>query len=768
MKKESIVIAILSFICTQLTAQTLTGRVLDDKTNHPTEFTNIVLLNKVDSSFIAGTVTDFEGYFTIQANELTSKLIKVSHIGYNDVYIQPNKNKLGDIKLSLNSKILNELVVEGRMHKLENSGIATNIQGSNLKDLGSALDVLGQLPFVIKSEKEIQVFGKGTPLIYINNRLVRDNNMLEELNSANIKKVTVITDPGAEYKGSINSVIKIETIKEQGDGLSGSSTVNTYYEKRFSHNEIQNLNYRIKNWDIFGMLRYSNSKGLMHQDINQSISYDNKHTDVEQQVRQEYKIKNIRGNIGFNATVANNHNIGMKYEYTQTPKNRVLIDPKAQVFKENVLFEELASPSSLSSDENKHYINLYYAGKILPHLSMQFDGDIYKGDTGKDQDITNIRNNNEEFIATKSTQDYELYAGKLKLESPLLGGHTTYGGEYSYTKNKQSYFVNEEGTNHYLQNNKNSSNQSLYAVFALYNRKWGKLALDLGLRYEEIHFNYFGKDGKLKDESKKYRNLFPNVGLTYSGQTFQFMLAYRNTINLPSYYQLRNSIQYSGPYTYEKGNPFLQPTQTNSISLLMMWKGLKVSTMYSMRKNTMLFIPEQYKDDIIVFNPTNIDKSQRLSFGLSYSKRIGFWEPSIDMGVLKDFLTYTPIHQSFNKPMYSVYFKNHFKLPANFQVGVNASYSSKGHSSLSYIYDSSSIGFYITKHFLNKKLRINISGSDVFNMAQRKRLIDVNDIVALQRQHREQRMFTVSATYRFNATKNKYKGNNATNEVYRL
>lgn len=768
MKKGQILVTLLSIICTQLTAQNIVGRVIDEKTNTPTEFTNVVLLNSVDSTFIGGTVTDANGQFSLPANDIMNKIIKISHLGYNETLIRLTKNQLGDIKLSPNSKILNELVVEGRVHKLENSGIATNIQGSHLKDLGSALDVLGQLPFVMKSENEIQVFGKGTPIIYINNRLVRDNNVLEELNSSNIKKVTVITNPGAEYKGNINAVIKIETIKLQGDGLSGSSTVNTYFEKRFSHSEIQNLNYRIKNWDIFGMLRYSDSKGLMHQDINQSISYENKHTDVEQQVREEYKFKTIRSNIGFNVTVAENHNLGIKYEYTKSPNNKIFIHSESQVYKNKNLFEELASPSSLKSEENKHYINFYYAGKILPHLSIQFDGDVHIGDTDRNQDITNIREQTNEFISTKSIQDYKLYAGKLKFESPLLGGQTTYGGEYSYTKNKQYYYVNEEGTNHYLENNQNSSNQDLYAVFALYNRQWGKFLLDFGLRYEEIHFNYFGKEGKLKDESKKYRNFLPNAGLTYSGEQFQFMLAYRNTIDLPSYYQMRNSIQYSGPYTYERGNPFLKPTQTNSISLLMIWKGLKVSTMYSMLKNTMLFIPEQYKDDIVVFNPVNVNKSQRFSFALSYSKRVGFWEPSIDMGVSKDFLHYTPTNQDFKDPRYTVYFKNHFNLPVDFQAGLNASYSSKGHSSLSYMYDSSAIGFYLTKHFLNKKLRINISGSDIFNMAQRKRIMDMNNIVALQSQHREQRMFTISATYRFNSTKDKYRGERATREANRL
>ena len=70
----------------------------------------------------------------------------------------------------------------------------------------------------MKNGDAISVLGKGTPLIYINNRLVRNDNELERLSSTHIKKVTVITNPGPEYDASVSAVVLIEAIRPPGEG----------------------------------------------------------------------------------------------------------------------------------------------------------------------------------------------------------------------------------------------------------------------------------------------------------------------------------------------------------------------------------------------------------------------------------------------------------------------------------------------------------------------------------------------------------------------
>ena len=72
-----------------------------------------------------------------------------------------------------------------------------------MSKLGNGLDVLSHLPFIINKNGNISVLGKGKPLIFINNRLVRNLSELNQINSSDIKRVEIITNPGAEYDATI-------------------------------------------------------------------------------------------------------------------------------------------------------------------------------------------------------------------------------------------------------------------------------------------------------------------------------------------------------------------------------------------------------------------------------------------------------------------------------------------------------------------------------------------------------------------------------------
>lgn len=748
--------------------QNIIGKVIDGITLEPIEFANVVLLNKADSSFILGAVTEADGEFILPVAQSINQLIRISYIGYQDSFVTPISNNIGYIKLNSNAEKLDEVVVKAAVQKVENAGVSTNIQATYLKNMGSALDVLGQLPFVYKTGNEIEVFGKGTPLIYINNRLIRDNTELDEINSFNIKKVTVITNPGAEYDGTVNSVIKIETIKAIGEGLSGSTNVSTYFDRKFSHSEIQSINYRVKNWDIFGLLRFSESRDLMYQNTYQSVLYDEAFTELEQFIREEGYYRSFKANTGFNSTLGKDNSYGVRYEYTKTPKNESFIDANAKVSRNKIPFDDYLSLSSANAQTENHYVNFYYFGTILPWLSLQFDGDLYIGDTERSQNVNNHRLDTEELISTNSKQEYELYAGKLKMTSPLLGGKLNYGGEYSYTKNTQFFYVNDKGNKQDIEENSNKANQGLYAAFAIYNRNWEKFSLDLGLRYEDANFSYYDKDGNLESESKRYRNILPNIALSYSGKKYQMVLSYRSTIYRPSYYQLRNSIQYDGPYTYESGNPFLKPTYKNSLSFLMLWEGFKMSSVYSMYENNILFVPEQYKKDIVLLHPLNVDKSKNFSFSLAYSAKVGVWTPSVEIGLSKDFLTYGTIPKNYKKPRYIFQVRNSFSLPFNILAGIDAVYSTNGNSNFSYIYSASSVNLYLTKLLFKDKLKINIKGNDIFTTDRKKREMHLGNVKVFQDGDQNTRRLTISVIYNFNSTNSKYKGEGATNEINRL
>ena len=91
------------------------------------------------------------------------------------------------------------------------------VENSVLKEAGTANEVLKRLPSVSGNDGDYSVFGKGKAVIYINNREVRDPSELDKLNSADIRDVEIITNPGARYDASVKAVIRINTIRKAGD-----------------------------------------------------------------------------------------------------------------------------------------------------------------------------------------------------------------------------------------------------------------------------------------------------------------------------------------------------------------------------------------------------------------------------------------------------------------------------------------------------------------------------------------------------------------------
>ena len=247
------------YLSPEILAQACEGKIIDATTKEALPFANVVALRATDSVFVSGTVSAEDGTFTLDIPKGQS-LLRVSLIGY-DTYMEvfrAQEQKI--IALSPKQEMLSEVVVTGhaKMFKLENGGITADIQNTPLRTIGNLSEVLGQMPFVNKTENAFTVLGKGTPIVYINNRLVRDNNDLLRIDSRDIKKVTVITNPGAEYDASVNAVIKVETFRPVGEGFSMELWTYNRYNSDWYTQDRASLNYRNKGLDLFASFEYAN------------------------------------------------------------------------------------------------------------------------------------------------------------------------------------------------------------------------------------------------------------------------------------------------------------------------------------------------------------------------------------------------------------------------------------------------------------------------------------------------------------------------------
>ncbi|MDE6791950.1 MAG: hypothetical protein K2J48_02540 [Muribaculaceae bacterium] len=85
------------------------------------------------------------------------------------------------------------------LQRLSNGGLLTEVKGTSLSELGTCADVIAQLPGVISNEGVMEILGRGTPVIYINNRKLVDKSELERLSSKEILSVEILFNPVVKY-----------------------------------------------------------------------------------------------------------------------------------------------------------------------------------------------------------------------------------------------------------------------------------------------------------------------------------------------------------------------------------------------------------------------------------------------------------------------------------------------------------------------------------------------------------------------------------------
>ncbi len=145
------------------------GQIVDEN-NEPMEFVNVVLLTCTDSAFIAGTVTQKDGSFLFEELNAKNGVVKLTSIGYaTQAKLVPPTGNFGTITMSPENIMLGEVIVKSHrpITAIKGNALVTNVENSVLAHAGTANDVLAQVPMVLGREGNFEVFGKGTPFIYM-------------------------------------------------------------------------------------------------------------------------------------------------------------------------------------------------------------------------------------------------------------------------------------------------------------------------------------------------------------------------------------------------------------------------------------------------------------------------------------------------------------------------------------------------------------------------------------------------------------------------
>ena len=761
---------LITFLCfsaiTPMMAQDIKGKIVDEK-GEPLAFANVVLLNRQDSAFVKGVVSGEDGHFAIDS-ACNNGIIKVTSVGYKTAWKDCTGENAGVIKMVADSKVLGEVVVKSSLPKtiLKNGGMTTTVAGSVLEKAGTMEHLLDRIPNVSAQNGNIKVFGRGEPIIYINGRQMRDRSELDRLSSDNIKSVEVIANPGARYAASTKAVIRITTKKILGDGFGFDATTEGSYDEKKNAGGYARLNlYYRRNGLELGAYAYGSKQSSPDEKDLQQMTYLDKTLNQQDRTRWKNKTETFSSRLNASYQFDDNNSLGASISFLRNPKLQTDGKTEGSVLRDEVLTETNTSIRSEFGQNSNWSSNVYYVGKV-GKLGIDFNTDWFwsKGNNKNniDEHYQEVNSEIQNQLVSSTTSKYNrLIASKMVLSYPLFGGDLSVGGEYSFTNRNTNYAIIP---NALADNVIDRIKEGMASAFVTYNRDFGKLNMEAGLRYENVDFKYYDDGKYMAEQSKTYGEWFPSLSISMPFGNVQMQLSYAADIDRPNYWVLRSGVQYSNHYTYETGNPFLVSEISRNTSYDLAYKWLTFNLTYEHVSDPIYQTVEMYKDNTTIglMRMINGKSYNNVTSTLNLQPTFGIWHPMLSAMVEKQwFELETRDGRYLNKPVAMFRFNNTFDTKwAMFSVMMT--YITKGYEENHYIYKPMfNTDLSIYKGFMKDCLTLQLYVSDVFGTNDSHIIGKYGKLKETVFDEFSTSKISLTVRYKFNTTRSKYKGTGA-------
>ena len=761
---------LITFLCfsaiTPMMAQDIKGKIVNEK-GEPLAFANVVLLNRQDSAFVKGVVSGEDGHFAIDS-ACNNGIIKVTSVGYKTAWKDCTGENAGVIKMVADSKVLGEVVVKSLLPKtiLKNGGMTTTVAGSVLEKAGTMEHLLDRIPNVSAQNGNIKVFGRGEPIIYINGRQMRDRSELDRLSSDNIKSVEVIANPGARYAASTKAVIRITTKKIRGDGFGFDATTEGSYDEKKNAGGYARLNlYYRRNGLELGAYAYGSKQSSPDEKDLQQMTYLDKTLNQQDKTRWKNKAETFSSRLNASYQFDDNNSLGASISFLRNPKLQTDGKTEGSVLRDEVLTETTTYIRSEFGQNSNWSSNVYYVGKV-GKLGIDFNTDWFwsKGNNKNniDEHYQEVNSEIQNQLVSSTTSKYNrLIASKMVLSYPLFGGDLPVGGEYSFTNRNTNYAIIP---NTLADNVIDRIKEGMASAFITYNRDFGKLNMEVGLRYENVDFKYYDNGKYMAEQSKTYGEWFPSLSLSMPIGNVQMQLSYAADIDRPNYWVLRSGVQYSNHYTYETGNPFLVSEISRNTSYDLAYKWLTFNLTYEHVTDPIYQTVEMYKDNTTIglMRMINGKSYNNVTSTLNLQPTFGIWHPMLSAMVEKQwFELETRDGQHLNKPVAMFRFNNTFDTKWA-MCSVMMTYITKGYEENHYIYKPMfNTDLSIYKGFLKDCLTFQLYVNDVFGTNDSHIIGKYGKLKETIFDEFSTSKISLTVRYKFNTTRSKYKGTGA-------
>jgi outer membrane receptor protein involved in Fe transport len=783
----------------QVAKVTLSGVVKEKASQMPLPFVNVVVKKAGDSTFVAGTITDDNGRFTIGGVTPGDYAIEFTFVGYQPIVQSLLVGRLsefldlGEFAISESATVLGDVVVQGQRDAVaETLDRKTFKMSDNINQSGgSLLAVMQNLPGVTISEEgtvrlrgndrvAILIDGKQTALTGFGNQTSLDN-----IPASAIDHIDIINNPSAKYDANGNAgIINIIFKKETREGWNGKvglagglgalwikkenlPNIRPQYQATPKINPSVSLNYRKQKINFFlqGDNLYTHT---LNKNEFVDRYYDNGDT-IRQQTKRNRDTNVVTGKTGFDwyKDAANTISVSGLFS------SEKILDRGDEPFYNGSLTERLRLWQFLE-DELKTTVTatatwqhkFTQPGRLL---NVGFNYTFHR--ENEKYFFTNIMPTFTGKDSFKLLSDEQVGDLNIDYIQPLRYGRFETGVKLRkrYIPTNMQFFPGLNSPLDVTAGGWANYGELIPAAYGNYVFESKKVEVEAGLRveYVQVKYNVNPEHPVYKSSGYNYTQPFPNLRFAYKVNSQNtFSVFYNRRVDRPNEVDIRIFPKYDDAEIIKVGNPALRPQFTNSFELGYKsgWSnGYLYSALYhKLMDATITRIASVVPNSTLIYNIfQNAGHSRMSGIELILSQNVGNWavlnfnvngyKNEIDaFSVLNKY----PQENTFSADKQEIFSGNVkinglFHLPKKWDLQVTGVYIAPDIVPQGKTYSRMYVDMGIKKTIQNGKGEVFLNATDVGNTLRIKKRVIGDGFYYVSTDYYETQVFRLGYTYKF-------------------
>lgn len=624
------------------------GYIVDQQTKEGIPFANVVLVKAADSSQIMGMSSLDSGFFQFKKIPDGKYFIQAVVLGYHitnsPVFeISPTHRNIniGNLELISQAVQLDKIVVRAKRPLMEMKAgkITMNVSQALVAQADNAFEMLKKFPGVsIDKDDNISLNGQKGVLVTVDDRPTRLSgnnlaNLLRSMPGNTVEKIEVMNNPSSRYdaEGS-TGIINIKTNRSQNNGFSGSVNAGAGFSSRFGYNGGLNLNYRQRWFTVYGNLSIYSSQHPAYSNLytlyedGSKMEMNGKEKDKAASLQKFFSFFG-QGGIDVYASRKDIISLGYRGSGSKGKSNsRIAYRFYPQQKIDSVLYsmEEIGNANFDFQDHNlnlnyEHTFDSVYNRKLninaewihnLENVSLTNKSGYFPGDFSLAEPVSqSVYSLDRPFSSNiySFTADYSHpFNEQTQLEAGL---------KFSYVDNLARSIYQDTS---YSYNDLFNYQEAIGAAYLMFSHTFKTMtSVQVGVRGEYT----FTRGNNINLDSvntNSYFRPFPNVSISQVIDPKNTLsLSYRYRLSRPSYSNLNPFEIRQSSYSYQCGNPFLQPEYSHTLDLSYSFNYKFFATLSYIHSDGDPISVSDYKDLYVYTRPINAGKSDQLYLSLN-------------------------------------------------------------------------------------------------------------------------------------------------------